>query len=287
VSSIVVIDGQERPAAEQHVSVFDRGFLYGDSVFETLRTYAGVPFALWQHLERLARSAERVFIQMPIPLTELSEEVLTALRRRAAHGESYLRIMLTRGEAVLGLDPALARRPRRVIMALPLSLPPPHYYSVGVGACSYVTQRQVEGTSAEGAKIGNYLVSVLAMREAGLIGAVEALIVDARGRVLEGSSSNVFLVRAGQLVTAPTEAGILAGITRAHVLALAQVLGIPVELRAPELHEVRQADELFITSSIRELLPIVRLDQQPVGAGTPGPVFGRLLQAFRERVGSA
>jgi branched-chain amino acid aminotransferase len=157
----------------------------------------------------------------------------------------------------------------------------------GVGASTYRTQRQADGTSAEGAKIGNYLVSVLAIREAGLMGAVEALIVDARGRVLEGSSSNVFLVRAGQLTTAPTESGILAGITRAHVLELAQAQGIPVELRAPELYEVREADELFITSSIREVLPIVRLDQQPIAEGTPGPVFRRLLQAFRERVGSA
>jgi branched-chain amino acid aminotransferase len=283
MSTIVMIDGRELPPGAQSVSVFDRGFLYGDSVFETLRTYAGVPFALGQHLERLARSAEQVFIPLPLPLTELSEEVLTVLRR-TAHGESYLRVMLTRGEAVLGLDPALARCPRRVIMALPLNVPPAHQYTSGVGASTYRAQRQADGTSAAGAKIGNYLVSVLAMREAGLIGAVEALLVDARGRVLEGASSNVFLVRAGQLTTAPTEAGILAGITRAHVLSLARAEGIPVELRAPDLSEVRAADELFITSSIRELLPIVRLDQQPVGEGTPGPVFRRLLQAFRERV---
>jgi branched-chain amino acid aminotransferase len=286
MSTIVMIDGQECPPGAQSVSVFDRGFLYGDSVFETLRTYAGVPFALVQHLERLARSAEQVFIPLPVSLAELSEEVLTVLRR-TAHGESYVRVMLTRGEAVLGLNPALARRPRRVIMALPLNVPSAHDYTTGVGASTYRTQRQTEGTSAEGAKIGNYLVSVLATREAGLIGAVEALVVDARGRVLEGASSNVFLVRAGQLTTAPVESGILAGITRAHVLDLAQAQGISVELRAPELYEVREADELFITSSLRELLPIVRLDQQPIGEGTPGPVFRRLLRAFRERVGSA
>jgi branched-chain amino acid aminotransferase len=279
-----MIDGQIRPPGEQSASVFDRGFLYGDSVFETIRTYDGAPFELDEHLRRLEHSARLVFIPLPVPIAALAAEVLEAVGA-AANPESYVRVILTRGQGTLGLDPTLCDRPLRVIIVQPLSVPPAHHYLNGVAAISYRTQREVDGTSAEGAKIGNYLVSVLAMREAGQVGAVEALLVDAQGKVSEGASSNVFVVKAGKLITAPIGAGILAGITRAHVLSLAAALGIGVELRAPHLDEAYAADEIFISSSIRELMPIVRLDQRSLGSGVPGPLFRQLLAAFRQRVG--
>jgi branched-chain amino acid aminotransferase len=151
---------------------------------------------------------------------------------------------------------------------------------------SFRTQRSTDSTSAEGAKIGNYLVSVLAMRQASLVGAVEALIVDSSGRVLEGGSSNVFLVSAGRLVTPPEDAGILAGITRAHIVALAAANGLAIELRAPALSEFYEADEVFITSSIREVVPVVKVDGRTIGSGRPGPVASTLLKSFREQVAS-
>lgn len=280
---VVMIDGRLCPPEEQSISVFDRGFLYGDSVFETLRTYAGVPFGLDEHLARLSRSAGLVFIPLPVTLSVLRDEILRAVAA-AGNRESYVRLMITRGQGALGLDPALAEHPRRVLIVQPLVTPPPHFYTDGVATISHRTQRQVDATSAEGAKIGNYLVSVLAMREAKAVGAVEALIVDAQGRVLEGGSSNVFLVKGKELITPGTDSGILAGITRAHVLELAQVLGIDVQLRAPTLDEAYAADEVFITSSIRELMPVVKLDRCLIGSGKPGPVFQQLYRAFRERV---
>jgi branched-chain amino acid aminotransferase len=286
VSIVVMIDGELRPPGAQHISVFDRAFLYGDSVFETLRTYRGVPFELHEHLARLARSASLVFIDLPVPLAELELELRRAIDA-ADNPESYIRLMVTRGQGALGLDPGLAERPTRVIIVQPLSPPAAHFYEAGVGAISYRTQRQVDATSAVGAKVGNYLVSVLAMREASHAGAVEALIVDARGCVLEGGSSNVFLVERGKLVTPDLSAGILAGITRAKVLQVAQGLGIALELRTPSLDEAYRADEVFISSSIRELMPVVRLDERPIGTGKPGPVFARLLAAFRALVGAA
>ena len=286
MSIVVMIDGRIRPPGEQSASVFDRGFLYGDSVFETIRTYGGAPFELDEHLRRLEHSARLVFIPLPVPISGLAAEVLEAVGA-AANPESYVRVMLTRGQGTLGLDPTLCDRPLRVIIVQPLSIPPAQHYVTGVAAISYRTQREIDGTSAEGAKIGNYLVSVLAMREARQAGAQEALFVDAQGRVSEGASSNVFVAKAGQLITAPVGAGILAGITRAHVLDLAEGLGIGVQQRAPHLDEVYAADEVFISSSIRELMPIVRLDQRSLGGGAPGPVFRQLLGAFRERVGRA
>jgi branched-chain amino acid aminotransferase len=283
VSIAVMIDGQVRPPGAWHVSVFDRGFLYGDSVFETLRTYRGVPFGLGEHMQRLARSAALVFIDLPAPLGTLEAEVLEAVAA-GQNPESYVRVMITRGQGALGLDPSLAERPSRVIIVQPLGTPPEHHYTDGVSVISYRTQRQVDATSAVGAKVGNYLVSVLAMREASRVGAVEALIVDGRGAVLEGATSNVFLVVRDRLVTPDLSAGVLAGITRAHVLDEASALGIAIELRTPSLDEAYAADEVFITSSIRELMPVVRLDERVIASGKPGPVFTQLRQAFRQRV---
>jgi branched-chain amino acid aminotransferase len=283
VSIVVAIDGQIRRPGEETVSVFDRGFLYGDSVFETLRSYGGKPFALDEHLARLERSAALVFIDMPLSRAQWRAEINEALRA-AANTESYVRVLLTRGESALGLDPALAERPRRVIIVQPLAPPPAEYYSRGIAAISHRAERVTDATGAAGAKVGNYLLSVLALRKARLEGAAEALIVDGQGRVLEGGSSNVFVASGGRLRTAPLEAGILAGITRARFLELADRLGFAVELRAPLLEEARRADEIFITSSIREALAVVRLDGAQVGQGSPGPIYCRLLEAFRELV---
>lgn len=278
-----MIDGSLRPPGAQQISVFDRGFLYGDSVFETLRTYGGVPYGLGEHLARLERSAGLVFIDLPVPLSQIGDEVLAAVAA-GGNAESYVRLMVTRGQGALGLDPGLAERPSRVVIVQPLHPPPAALYESGIAVISYRTQRQVDATSAVGAKVGNYLVSVLAMREAGRVGALEALIVDAKGLVLEGGSSNVFLVVGGRLVTPDVSAGVLAGITRAHLLELAANLGIPVELRTPDLNEAYAADEVFISSSIRELMPVVRIDERTIAGGKPGPVFRRLLSEFRKHV---
>jgi branched-chain amino acid aminotransferase len=281
-TKIAMIDGVITRLEDARVSVLDRGFLYGDSVFETIRTYDGRPFALGRHLARLEHSAELVHIPLPLPLSELRREVLEAVAA-AGFPESYVRLMVTRGQGELGLDPALAERPLRVILVQPLSPPPEEAYTQGIGAVTHATRRAGDATLAAGAKIGNYLVSVLAMREARRAGASEALIVDAEGRVVEGATSNVFFVRGPLLVTPPEEAGILAGISRAIVLSVARELDFAVELRAPLTPELASFEEVFVSSSIREMLPVVRLDGRAVGAGTPGPAYQRLLRAFRVR----
>lgn len=265
------------------ISVFDRGFLYGDSVFETIRTYGGRPFALQRHLWRLAESAARVFIDLPVSVEQLGREVESAIVG-AGNAESYVRLTLTRGVGEsLGLDPGLSRHPLRVIIVTPLKSPAAEAYERGVSVVTYRTDRVTDHSSAAGAKIGNYLTAVLANREVARAGAAEALIVDGRGRVVEGATSNVFVVLAdGTLVTPPETDGILLGITRETVLSVAAQLGIPVRLESLALDAVKAAEEVFVSSSIRELLPVVRIDGQPVGSGAPGAVTGRLLHAFRE-----
>lgn len=279
---VVSIDGVVRSPDDARVSVFDRGFLYGDSVFETIRTYSGRPFALNEHLDRLWRSAELVFIDMPWTRQQLAREIDAALAA-ANNDESYIRVMVTRGQGEMGLDPSLAEVPVRVIIVGPLKPLPAQAYEHGASAVTFQTSRPSDATSP-GAKIGNYLVAVLAMREAKKHGANEALIVDREGVISEGASSNVFLVRGGTLVTPPLSAGILAGITRRYALCAAQCLGIPVTEVCPSTDELLASDEVFVSSSIRELLPIVRVNGAVIGTGDVGPVTRALRAKFRQLV---
>ena len=281
--SAVMIDGELVSPERARVSVFDRGFLYGDSVFETVGTYGGKPYALIPHLERLRLSAERVFISMPIGVATLAQEVMTTVSA-AGNDESYIRIMLSRGIGPLGLDPEQADDPLRVIIVTSLKKPPAEAYQQGIAVITHRTRRTTEATPAEGAKIGNYLVNLIATREARRAGAEEALLVDAHGRVVEGATSNVFAIVNDLLVTPPEGAGALAGITRAGILRIAAGVGLRHEFRALRVGELRDAAEVFISSSIRELLPVVRIDGKPVGDGTPGPWTEKLLHAFREQV---
>ncbi len=283
MTTLVLIDGQVFSAEDAKVSVFDRGFLYGDSVFETIRTYSGSPFRLQEHLRRLEQSARRVFIDLPVSCEVLADEVRRAVAL-AGNAESYVRLMVTRGSGPLGLDSEFEAKPARVILAGPLVMPPPSAYSDGIKVVTYRTARVVEATDAAGAKVGNYLVAVLAMREARQRGASEALIVDGSGGVAEGASSNVFAYLEGRWRTPPLSVGILPGITRATILDACRDHGVPVVEEPLSVEDLTRAEEAFICSSIREIVPVVRVDEGNVGAGRPGPETARLVQLFHEEV---
>lgn len=285
-SAKVWIDGLPLAPEAARVSVFDRGFLYGDSVFETLRTYERSPFALDEHMARLAESARRVYIDLPWSETELAREVQAACAE-SPYEECYVRLMVTRGIASLGLDPGEAIFPSRVLLLLPLKPLGSEVYEKGASVVTFQATRPTDATPAAGAKIGNYLTAVLASRKAREAHALEALISDHQGHVLEGATSNVFFCEAGRLVTPDLGAGILDGITRRHVLRIARELGVSVLEEVPTRARLLAADEIFISSSIRELVPIVEVDGHRVGAGTPGPLWRRLSGAFREHCRSA
>lgn len=279
---LAVIDGVERSPETATVSVYDRGFLYGDSVFETVRTYAGVLFALDEHMERLEESAAKIGVELPVPREQLAEETRRAVAA-AGNRESYARIMLTRGSGPVGLDIALAETALRVIIVEPLTVPPPEHYENGITAVCVQTVRASD--AADNAKVGNYLASALALRTARDAGANEALVVNRDGLVVEGTTSNVFAVVQGGMVTPPIDSGVLAGITRHHVLQMAAAEGLVVVERAMTRDEILRSDELFLTSSIRELMPVVAVDGEVIGNGRPGPVTQRLHRAFRRFVG--
>jgi branched-chain amino acid aminotransferase len=283
-SRVVLIDGVVLGPDDAKVSVYDRGFLFGDAVFEVLRTYGGALFAFDEHFARLKRSAARVFIDVPVDDVTLRGEVERGIAA-ARNEESNVRIVLTRGVGPVALDPGTASCPLRVILVEPIAPPPRELYEAGIAAITIRTQRSADGTVAAGAKVTNYLESLLAVREAKAQGAQEALIVDGRGEVVEGATSNVFVVKGGRLATPPEDAGILAGITRAHVLEVAGAAGIGVDEKRLRPESLYEADEVFITSSIRELLPVVRVDGRTIGSGVPGPIARLVHRAFRTAVG--
>lgn len=279
MAQAVVMNGAVCPVEEAKVSLFDRGFLYGDSVYEVLRTYGGVPFELGLHLDRLEASGERIGLSLPASKAVLAEESRRA-HRASQNDESYLRIVVTRGIGSFGLDPGLAEDPLRVVLALPVKPPPEALYVEGASVEVVGVRRNLPEAVDPRAKTGNYLNSVLALREARARGAHEAIMLDASGQVTEGASSNVFVVMDGLLLTPPVRVGILEGITRRSVLEVCRrsgrrVLELPI---GPEV--LTAADEVFITSSIREILPVVRVNGEVVGDGRPGPVVQELREGF-------
>jgi len=282
MSRVASVDGELLAPNDAKVSVYDRGFLYGDSVFETIRTYGGRPFALDEHVRRLERSSELVGIPLPVAPSVLVEEIERAIVA-GGNAESYVRVMITRGTGPLGLDPAHAMRALRVIFIEPFTPLPATMYSDGVSVITYRTERASD--AAHGAKVGNYLAGMMALRVARQAGAHEALIVNAAGRVTEGTTSNVFIVRDQTIVTPPDDAGILLGITRAKIIDLAPRIDLSVEFSPLVVGDLLEADEVFLSSSIREILPVVRVDGAAVGNAKPGSWTRALHAAFRRAVG--
>jgi len=282
----VAIDGEVVDSDEARVSVFDRGFLYGDSVFEVYRTYAGIPFAETEHLERLARSAARIMIPMPASIETLSSEVRATLDA-AGEGDWYVRVIVTRGTGPLTYDPTTASAPLRVIITAPVSVPPAEHYERGIAVVLLEASRPTDDARAAGAKASNYLANLLAVHEAKQKGAQEALMLGRDGQILEGASSNLFIVKDGKVRTPEPQPGILVGITRATVIAAAAEEGIEVEEGEVRPDDLYGADEAFLTSSIREVMPVVSADGRTIGSGVPGPVTKRLHLGYLRAVALA
>lgn len=273
------------PLADAGVSLFDRGFLYGDGVFEVLRTYRGQPFRLEEHLGRLALSARHVGITVPVSNARWIAEVHSALAARG-DAESVLRLALTRGVGPAGIDPALATTPTRLTLASPLPASTPALYQRGVTVALCTVDRAVPRAgmiSLAGAKSSNYQLHIVALRDARVRGFDDALLLSSDGALLESTAANVFLVSDGRLVTPSLDCGPLDGITRAEVIAAARTLGLVVTESRLDASELWTADEVFLTSSVRELVPVVRVDEHEVGDASPGPLTRRLHAAFRQR----
>jgi branched-chain amino acid aminotransferase len=276
MATMVSIDGEVVAGKDARVSVFDRGFLFGDSIYEVMRTSAGHPVDRDRHLERLVRSAASLAIDAP-PSERLGAW-LDAVVAATGEAECYLRLIVTRGVGPIGLDVALAEGAHTVIIAAPLSLPAPELYRHGASVAVVGVERTSRRALDPAVKSGNYLNNILALAEARRRGAYEAVLLNPDGNVAEGSTSNVFAVRGGRLVTPALDCGLLPGITRRRVIELAVALGVEVIEGIVTADQLRGADEAFLTSSLRGVLPLARIDDRSLTA--PGPVTAALMAAY-------
>ena len=268
------------PQEEAVVSVFDHGFLYGDGVYETLRAYHGRVFKLAEHLARLERSASRIQLNLPAGPERLTDLVRETLRRNQL-SDAYLRITVSRGTGEIGLDPALCKAPTLVIIAKPFQPYPESIYAEGVSVIVARTRRNLPEALPPQVKSLNFLNNILAKMEAKAAGAHEALMLNHRGDITEGTTSNVFVVQEGRLRTPSVECGILDGITRGLVLQLASELGIPSEEARLTVEDLMRAEECFLTNTTQEVLPVTRVDGRMIGDGRPGGITRRLHASLR------
>jgi len=277
----VYISGKFFDKDNAKISVFDHGLLYGDGVFEGMRSYNGKVFRLREHMIRLWDSAKALMIEIPITLEELEAAVYETLKVNNIQ-DGYIRLLVTRGVGTLGLDAHLCSDPQVVIIAAHLAMYPEELYEKGLDIVTASTVRTNPAMVSPQIKSLNYLNNVLAKIEGHLAGCAEVLMLNTKGEVAECSGDNVFIVRDGKLHTPPPEAGILEGITRQTVIDIAVDLGIPVKELPMTRYDIFTADECFLTGSGAELIPVVKLDGRLIGDGKPGPMTKQLLDRFHE-----
>jgi len=280
----VYIDGAYLPSAEAKVSVFDHGYLYGDGVFEGIRAYHGRVFRLDEHLQRLYRSAQYLQLQIPIPPAEMRDAVLRTCARNG-FASCYIRLVVSRGFGDLGIDPRKCRQGATVvIIASDIELFPPKVYDEGLEIITSSFRRTPPDSLNPNVKTLNYLNSIVAKMEATRAGAQEAILLDHNGYVTEGTGDNIFIYRDEELLTPPLYLGVLPGITRQAIIELASREELAVRERPFTMFDVYTSDEVFLTGTGAEIIPVVRADGRSIGNGKPGRVTLRLTQCYRELV---
>lgn len=284
MSAVVNINGRLCQESDAVISVFDHGFLFGDGVYEVLRTYARRPFLFAEHQRRLRESAARLALPVPFSDEEMLTRMLGTIAAHEAPGEKYVRVLLTRGVGEFSYDPKACPTPTLVMIVKPHVGPAPKAYEDGVSVAIVDVMRNHPAALNPRIKSNNLLNNALAMQAAIRAGTDEALMRNHHGALVECSQSNFFVVRQGRLVTPPLTSGLLAGVTRAFVIDLARANGYAVEETDLFESDLAEASEAFLTSTTREITPVTRVDGSPVGNGRPGPVTTALLDAFRRRV---
>ena len=265
------------------VSVFDHALLYGDGVFEGMRSYSKKVFRLKEHLDRLWESAHSLCIEIPMTKEEMADAVYETLKANDIV-DGYIRLVVTRGNGTLGLDAHLCTNPQVIIIARGLSLYSEELYQNGMKLVTASTIRMPTFSMSTRVKSLNYLNNILAKMEAYRAGCEEVLLLNHRGNVAECSGDNIFIVRRGVLLTPPLDACILEGITRNAVLEVAAELGIEAKQQNFTRHDVYVAEECFLTGSAAEVIPVTELDGRVIGSGKAGPITTKILAAYRELV---
>jgi branched-chain amino acid aminotransferase len=281
----VYVNGSIAPADQAVVPVYDHGFVYGEGVYETLRTYNRVPFLYDRHLRRLRRSAEALVLDVPFDDKALLRSIEDTMDAAGIprDGDAYIRVLLTRGVGELTYDTKATPTPTTIIIVKPFEPPAARVFSDGIRVALVDILRNHPGSVNPAIKSNNLLNNALAMQAAYRRGAEEALMCNYRGELSECSQANFFLVRGGAALTPKTSAGLLEGVTRTYLFEVGQDVGIGVREEVLYPKDLETADEMFITSTTRELSPVVAVDDRTVGSGKPGPVTQKLLAGYRTR----
>jgi branched-chain amino acid aminotransferase len=287
MAATVNVNGRVSDQEHAVISVFDHGFLYGEGIYETLRTYNGQPFLFDRHMQRLRNSAGMLVLTVPLSDAEIAarfrETVSAAGLGGSPDREAYIRILVTRGIGELTYDPAACPTPSVVVIVKPHVEVATDWIERGVRVSLVDVVRNHPSSVNPLIKSNNLLNNALAMQEAFRRGAVEGVMRNYRGELAECTQSNLFVVKNGAALTPPIDAGLLPGITRAFLFEVGAGCGIPVREQVLKDGDLLGADEAFFTSSTRELVPIVTVDDRTIGSGKPGPVTKALLQAFRAK----
>ncbi len=270
---------------EAHVPLHDHGLLYGDGVFEGIRAYNGRVFRMKDHMDRLYHSAKAILLEIPYSKEDLGDILLETVRRTGLD-DAYIRLIITRGPGDLGIDPRKCSKPSVYIIAGGISLYPTEKYAKGVRCTIASTRRNRPDCLNPQVKTLNYLNSILAKIEAAQRGVDEAILLTDSGYVAEGSADNIWALLDGALCTPPTHVGILEGVTRKVIMEICDEHRIPWREKNMVVHDLIKSDEIFLCGTGAELIPVVEIDQRKIGDGSPGPVFRRLGELFRERTKS-
>ncbi len=276
----VYISGTLYDKDDAKISVYDHGFLYGDGVFEGMRSYGGRVFRLEPHLDRLWESAKAICLEIPMSRQQMTEAINQTLQANGI-ADGYIRLIVTRGAGTLGLDPNRTSDPQVVIITDHIALYPDELYEKGLKIVTASTIRNHSAALSPRIKSLNYLNNILAKIEGLQAGCIEALMLNTKGEVAECTGDNIFIVRDGVLYTPPIEAGILEGITRDAVIELARQSGREVREIPLTRHDIYIADECFLTGTAAEVVPVVEVDSRPIADGTPGPITRELVEKFR------
>ena len=277
---LIYLNGKFVPEEQATVSVFDHGFLYGDGVFEGIRAYDGRVFRLEDHVKRLFDSAQAIMLNIPLTEDEMCQAILETLKKNNLRN-AYIRPIVSRGYGDLGLDPNKCPKPSVIIIAVEWGAMYGDLYEVGLTAVSVSVRRNSPDSLPPNIKSLNYLNNILAKIEANIKGGNEAIILDSRGLVSEGSGDNIFVIKDGQIST-PHTINNLKGITRAAVMDLAEIRGNPIQEKELGLFDLYTADEVFVTGTAAEVAPVTKVDGRIIGTGKPGPITKELMAAFKE-----
>lgn len=281
---LVYINGEYYPRSQAKISVFDHGLLYGDGVFEGIRVYKGVVFKLKEHIDRLYNSAKVIMLSTPLTKEEMMHAVLETLRKNNMR-DAYVRLIVTRGVGDLGLDPRKCSKPTVIIIADTIAIYSREAKKNGIKVLIVWVRRNPVDTASNEVKSLNYLNSVLGKIEANIAGLDEAICLDKNGYVSEGVGENLFIVKNGVLITPPSSAGLLLGVTRDVIMKLAGKLGYTVIEKNITPTDLFTADEAFFTGTAVEITPIAEINRRIIGDGKPGPITCRLMDEFEKLLG--